>query len=486
MKWKLMGFIGVLLLVTLTVLSLLVLQGIKDNQLRGREQSLQIQAELAGKQVRQMYITGERTAPEEFMQRRGQELAVTLDSYNLTHVLIYDRNGRRVGNSSPMEIAIDARPALEHALNGKIAYITEKNKVEYFAPLPGPEGLLGVVQLGISIQEDQEFYQYIERLFLLVGMIVTVSGLLFGYWFVARQARAIRKLMSAADQIGDGRYLQSPVLMRGDELGELGRQIYAMSGTIEQQVARLETEKRKLQEAVERLELLEQSQKQFINNFSHEFKTPVTSIKAYADLLGMYNDDPGLIREATSNMSKEAERLSGLVDQALQLSLLNNYEPFASHPEPVDLAVLLEDACGRMNGKALKFGIMMHLDLSPVRVFADRDNLLHIFINLLDNAIKYNVPQGQIRVSSALEHRQAVIRISDTGIGIAEDERERVFEPFYTVNKDRSRASGGTGLGLALVKSLVEKQNGSIRIEGDQGQGTKVTVVFPAFEQHEP
>ncbi len=140
LKWKLMGFIGVLLLVTLTVLSLLVLQGIKDNQLRGREQSLQIQAELAGKQVRQMYITGERTAPEEFMQRRGQELAVTLDSYNLTHVLIYDRNGRRVGNSSPMEIAIDARPALEHALNGKIAYITEKKQGGVFCSVTGSGG----------------------------------------------------------------------------------------------------------------------------------------------------------------------------------------------------------------------------------------------------------------------------------------------------------------------------------------------------------
>lgn len=129
----------------------------------------------------------------------------------------------------------------------------------------------------------------------------------------------------------------------------------------------------------------------------------------------------------------------------------------------------------------------MKLDLEPAVIRSDRESLMHIFINMLDNAIKYNVPDGVIRVKSELQmqERQAVIRIYNSGTPIPAEAREKIFEPFYTVNKDRARKTGGTGLGLSLVKQFVEKQGGTITLlpsnpgDSEDGEGVTFQLVFP-------
>lgn len=237
-------------------------------------------------------------------------------------------------------------------------------------------------------------------------------------------------------------------------------------------------EKRKLEFAISKLQSLEQQQKQFIGNISHEFKTPLTSIKAYVDLLDMYRDDPQLMEDGVQNIRKETNRLHEMVDKILKLSALEKYD-FEQRPEQVELKRLLEDICDRMKGKAAKFDLTLHTNIKEAVVWADRESLIHIFINLIDNAIKYNEPGGKVEVTSYTLENSIIVDVANTGIGIPPEAEEKLFQPFFTVNKDRSRLSGGTGLGLALAKDLTEKQKGVIKLHHSDSKWTIFKVSFP-------
>lgn len=132
-----------------------------------------------------------------------------------------------------------------------------------------------------------------------------------------------------------------------------------------------------------------------------------------------------------------------------------------------------------MKAKAERFDVAIDHRLEDISIWADRESFVHILVNLLDNAIKYNLPGGRVHVSDRAEENNAIIEISNTGAGIPEDARDKIFEPFFTVNKDRSRQSGGTGLGLALVKQLMERHNGKIELI-DSELGTTFRLIFPA------
>lgn len=253
-----------------------------------------------------------------------------------------------------------------------------------------------------------------------------------------------------------------------------------MSSAIERHIEEMKEEQRKLTLAIHKLQQLEQQQKQFIGNISHEFKTPLTSIRAYVDLLDMYRDDPKLIDEAIQSMGKESGRLYDMVEKVLHLAALEKYE-FEQQAEVLKLDELLLDLCTRMQGKAAKFDLMLHTQLEPAVIWADRESLMQIFINLIDNAIKYNRPGGQIEVALHVDGNRANVVVRDTGIGIPAEAHDKIFEPFYTVNRDRSRISGGTGLGLSLVKQLAEAQQGELVLVRSSEDGTTFKVYFPLY-----
>jgi signal transduction histidine kinase len=256
-----------------------------------------------------------------------------------------------------------------------------------------------------------------------------------------------------------------------------------MSGSISSSVSQLTEEKLKLLGAIARLQELEQQQKQFIGNISHELKTPLTSILAYADLLEMYRDDPSLLEEARMQIGKEAERLYGLVEKALQLSSMDIYE-FEIKAEAVQVLPLLQEAMNRLKAKAGRYEVTMEAHLTEGTVWADPENMMHMVLNLLDNAVKYNKPGGAVTLSNySLKNPNGegnmIIAVVDTGIGIPVDAQSQIFDPFYTVSDDRSRAHGGTGLGLSLVRSLAEKQHGSIRLAESGPNGSRFEITLP-------
>jgi len=483
-KLKFSVFLAALLILTVVVLSSLVLRGIERNQQTQIETILSQQTRLVNLNVRQSYYTESvRLEQEVFLQQNGRRLAQELASSTGLPIALYDMKGQQVGSSIMSEESADITATLNYALQNKIAYHEQGDTLLYIAPLDGPDGQMGAVRMQYPVQSYHEFYARILQLFMWAGIAVVGLSFILGYLFYNRFAVAITRLKRSADSIREGHYITESPVRRKDELGELGQGIYYMSTSIQQNIEAMHAEQQKLQLAIEKLQALEQQQKQYIGNISHEFKTPLTSIKAYVELLDMYKDDPQLLDDATSNIGKETERLYEMVEKVLHLSALEKYD-FENQAEDVEVRALLEDACGRMRGKAEKFALNMELALLPAVIRSDRESLMHIFINLLDNAIKYNVPGGIIRVSNELrmQERQAVIRIFNSGTPIPDEAREKIFEPFYTVNKDRARKTGGTGLGLSLVKQFVEKQGGTITLlPGDpkHGEGTTFQLIFP-------
>ncbi|TBL80665.1 sensor histidine kinase [Paenibacillus thalictri] len=473
--------LAVLLLFTVSVLSMLVLRGIRENQRAGLEREM---AELTGRAemtVKTSYLTGEPIALKQFMKNRGMELAYKLGQASGLHIKLYDETGTEIGNSMPMVTSPEFSDARQYALQQKIAYVEMQDTLYYIAPLLVNHNMAGVVEFQKPIGELNDFYRQTQRLFMLFGAAVLTVSFIIGFLYVHRQSKAIVALNHAAGEIGSGRYITHAPLKRSDELGTLSEGVYRMSREIESSIQALESEKAKLMAAVGKLKDLEQQQRQFINNVSHELKTPLTAILAYADLLALYGDDPALLWQAQENIHKEASRLYELVEKTLQLTKLETYA-FEYQVEAVALDELLRDLCARLQAKAEKFGLTMRLSALAATVWAERESLIHIFVNLLDNAIKYNKPGGYVDVGLTASQDRAVIRIADTGIGIPEEARSRIFEPFYTVDKNRSRETGGTGLGLALVNEWVEKQRGRIILNRSDETGSEFEVTFPLYK----
>lgn len=484
LKWKAAVLLALLLAAVIAVLSFLVLAGIRDDQRDRLEQTLAREAEAANLRIRQEAMTSGSLSPDDFMERSGQRLAVDLGAQSGLPVTLYKPDGTLAGTSLPFQPKAGVKDALTHTAQGQSAYITEGDRLLYLAPLYNADDQqVGTIQLHVSLAEQHAFYARIQRLFWVAGVLVLAAGFLLGFLYVWRQAHVIGRLNQAAQRIGEGEYLSEPIVRRADELGELAQGIYEMSGRISSSLTQLTEEKSKLLEAVARLQELEQQQKQFIGNISHELKTPLTSILAYADLLDMYRDDPVLLDEAGKQIGKEAERLYGLVEKALKLSSMDVYE-FETHATSVSLLPLLQEAAARLQAKAERYGIELVTMLEEGSVWADLENLMHMVLNLLDNAIKYNKPGGKVLLSNeAVRDRDGQgwmnITVLDTGIGIPEEARAKIFDPFYTVSGDRSRAHGGTGLGLSLVKGLAEKQGGTVELTASGPEGSVFVITLP-------
>ncbi|RED57123.1 sensor histidine kinase [Cohnella lupini] len=478
-KIKFSFFLAVLLLLTVLVLSIFVLRGIQDQQKVRMEKELLQQTRIANLSIKQAYLTSTPIEAQTFLRTRGQQFALDLAVYSGLHVVLYDNSGNKVGDSVPLSSHYDVEQTLTYAIEGKIAYQREGESLFYLTPLQGPKQQMGVIQFQYSLTEDNKFYDTIARLFIVTGAAVLAASFVLGYLYFRRATSAIIALNRSAEQIRRGQFLSSSPLKRKDELGQLSQGIYYMSSEIQYSMTAMLEEETKLRQAVEKLQKLEQQQKQFIGNISHEFKTPLTSIKAYAELMDIYRDDSALQEDAVQRIRLETERLHEMVEMILRLAALEKYE-FEYQAERVEVQELLLGLIDRMKAKAERFDVAIESKLEKVAIWADRESMVHILINLLDNAIKYNVPGGRIIVTNRLDNNRVVIDIADTGIGIPEEARDKIFEPFYTVNKDRSRGSSGTGLGLALVKQLVDKHHGTIEI-ADSEEGTLFRLTFPCL-----
>ena len=229
-----------------------------------------------------------------------------------------------------------------------------------------------------------------------------------------------------------------------------------------------------------KLKTLEDSRQEFVSNVSHELKTPMTSIKVLADSLNMQPDAPKeLYQDFMKDIVEEIDRENQIINDLLSLVKMDK-KAAELNLTSVNINEMLELILKRLRPIAGKRNIELAFEgFRTVITDVDEVKLTLAFSNLVENGIKYNVAGGWVKVSLDADHDYFYVKVSDSGIGIAEEYQDRIFERFYRVDKARSRETGGTGLGLAITKNIILMHGGEIKVKSREEQGTVFMVRIP-------
>ncbi|MDR3278777.1 MAG: HAMP domain-containing histidine kinase [Oscillospiraceae bacterium] len=290
-------------------------------------------------------------------------------------------------------------------------------------------------------------------------VIVTLSILLITFilWTIMRR---ITSILRAIESVREGEYNYHIKMNGNDELAMLGDEFNSLTG---------------------RLRETDDIRRRFVADASHELKTPLASIRLLSDsILQNEEIDVSTIREFVADIGDEAERLTRTTEKLMTLTRLDN--DVASPNASVDMRGVVVSTLRMLRPLAASYGLLLDSALDGgCTVFATEDSLHQIIFNLIENAIKYNTPGGSVSVRLTREHASALFTVEDTGIGVPDDDLPYIFDRFYRVDKARSRASGGSGLGLSIVRDTVREYGGSISAARRAAGGMSFQVRFPLY-----
>ena len=225
---------------------------------------------------------------------------------------------------------------------------------------------------------------------------------------------------------------------------------------------------------------LDNMRKEFVANVSHELKTPITTIKSYAETL-MENDvDKEISQRFLSVIDSESDRMARLVRDLLQLSNID-YKKTNWEKSEISISKMLRDIIQKLDLliKEKEHEIILNIPENLPNILADKDGIEQVILNIISNAIKYTENNGRIQIMANADDKELTLSVKDNGIGIPKEDQERIFERFYRVEKGRSREMGGTGLGLSIAKEIVEAHNGHIYLESAFKEGTEIIIQLP-------
>jgi two-component system, OmpR family, phosphate regulon sensor histidine kinase PhoR len=223
---------------------------------------------------------------------------------------------------------------------------------------------------------------------------------------------------------------------------------------------------------------LERTRRDFVANASHELRSPLTVISGYLDTLSEEGDVPAGWRGPIAEMQRQAERMTRILGDLLELTRLESADRSALH-EFVDVVGMLRLIAKEFQAGGNRPALALSLE-TDAALLGSESELHSIFYNLVNNAVRFTPPTGSVRIGWRIEEDDAVFEVVDTGIGIAPEQIPRITERFYRVDPGRSRASGGTGLGLAIVKHALQRHEGTLTIRSREGEGSTFSCRFPA------
>jgi signal transduction histidine kinase len=230
----------------------------------------------------------------------------------------------------------------------------------------------------------------------------------------------------------------------------------------------------------DRLQDIEEKRRQFVSDASHELRTPLAAMRLLSDSILQNEMDMDTVREFVQDISSEADRLTRMTSKLLNLTALDSRQFETAEPEIVDLGACCKKAVRMLSPFAQELGAQIEQSSEEnCCVSAREDDIFQLVLNLAENGLKYSQKGGQVRLIAYTQGETAVLIVEDNGVGIPEEELERIFERFYRVDKARSREAGGTGLGLAIVRETAEKFGGSVTAANRPQGGARFTVKFP-------
>ena len=395
------------------------------------------------------------------------EIVNRLGGPGATRLIVTDTAGRVLYDSTGTapEASYALFPQIVSALRGNDIFTWHYDqgviRSETAIPIVSYNTISGCLYMMDHDPDSGRFIQTLLSGILLISVLLELFLLLFSLTSARRFSSRLRSIMASMRIIQDGNYTHKVSLEGNDELTFLGEEFNDLT---------------------ERLQRSEDKRRQFVSDASHELKTPLASIKLLTDSILQYDMDAETTREFVTDIGNEADRLNRMTLKLLSLTK-GEQESQDVDAEIIYMEPTIRRAVKMLSSIALESNIQIHLQLEDdSAVMVQEDDLYQIAYNLIENGIKYNVPNGKLTVCLSHEEDFGILQVIDTGMGIPPESVDQIFERFYRVDKARSRQTGGSGLGLAIVRSMVERNGGEISLESVVGQGSTFTVVFPRFD----
>lgn len=323
----------------------------------------------------------------------------------------------------------------------------------------GQGPMMGEGQGGGTMSDFYRNFQatFNESLWIAV-LAASLTALIVSLIFSQKILAPVRVMKNASRRIAEGHYDERVRSQGDDELSQLAGSFNQMA---------------------EQLEQIEDMRRRLIGDVAHELRTPLTAIKGSAE--GLMDGVLPATEETFQQIHAESERLSHLVDDLQELSRVES-RAVQMDIHPVELAAVIQTVIRRVRFQfdAKRVILTSRLPQNPIRILADEDRLVQIITNLIGNALQYTNENGTVTVSAEVDKNEARISVHDSGVGIPPEHLARIFERFFRVDKSRTRAQGGSGIGLTIAKHLVETQGGRIWAESaGENKGSVFVVTLP-------
>ena len=411
-----------------------VIRGLEKLSITTMEQQLIDQSKLAEIYISQIHSLEGQEDPEN-LNLETANMVISKLGLIIGNVNIYDKSLKLQAASKGKE-----QLTIEEGLNEKVlkaaletenyAYIIRENKVYFASPITYEGSTIGILEIISPMSLIEKLITGVSKIVLIGAGAFTIIMTLLIVYIAGKMTKPINKLARAATKFAGRDF--TPVEIKGsDEISQLSESFNNMGVQLQDYIQR---------------------QKQFVSNVSHELKTPLTAIKGYSEYLKDEVGDRQDLQKAIYHLNNEATRLGKLVDEVLTLSRMDNSSESFNFQE-IDLSELVKDSVEKMQLRAEKYHIKTRSEIQEnIYIKGDKEKLLQVFINLLDNAIKFSPPQSIVEVTLKKEDNKALLRIRDYGIGIPKEAASKIFERFYRAEN----AEGIVGTGLAfLLQSIL-------------------------------
>ncbi len=389
-----------------------------------------------------------------------------MGNLNVTRMLVTDASGLTIYDSADNSAVgkVSLLPEVVQALKLNDVFTWHYADGAMYSraacPIISFRTVIGCVYIVDYDAEQGALIQSLQNNILTVSIFFEILLIVFSLLFSKAFTGRLRRIMDSIRTIRHGDYTQKVNVGGNDELTVLGDEFNEMA---------------------EKLKASENQRRQFVSDASHELKTPLSSIKLLSDSILQNEMDIETVREFVGDIGNEADRLNRMSEKLLSLSKIEAENDIDC--EITYIAPTIEKVARMLSAAAQQRSITIHTEIiEDCSILVLEDDLYEIIFNLSENGIKYNKIGGKLSIRLERNEDNAVLQITDTGVGIPQEAQSHIFERFYRVDKARSRQSGGSGLGLSIVKDMVERNGGTVTVSSQMDIGTTFTLSFPIFE----
>lgn len=377
-------------------------------------------------------------------------------------VALYDKEDKEIMNieKNSKDKCNRIMNFIKSSMEGKYGSTTSQFEPVYY-PLIKSGEKIGEVRVKFYgpifyMQNELVFLDIVNKIILGIGVLLILASTIMGFIISRSITRPINKLMTKAKYISKGEY-DKKIEINTDilEINDLINSINNLSQSIKEQ---------------------ENIRKRLTGDISHELKTPLTNIQSHLEAMidGIWEPT----EERLLSVKEEAERLSSLVSD---MQKLNKYDESSIKlkKDNVNISDIICFVIFQFSNLAKSKNIKIEYEKKNINLYCDKDKITQALVNILSNAIRYSNEGSTIFIEERLKDNKVIISIEDQGIGVSEEDLKYVFERFYRADKSRTRATGGTGIGLTIVKSIVSSHGGEVKLESKLGEGSKFTIILP-------